>query len=228
MPQLMLIEDELDIRIALTHALTERGHGVRAVGTGMAGLEAAMTTPPDLVLLDLGLPDVDGCRLLRMLRAVSAVPVIVITARDDEPEIVAALDSGADDYLVKPFGPEQLTARIRAVLRRSVDAADEALVVVGALRMDHRRRLAWFHDELLSLSRKEFDMLLYLARRPEEVVTKTELLAEVWNQPYGGSDKTVDVHLSWLRRKLGERASAPRYLHSMRGVGLKLVDPDHG
>ena len=226
MPHLMLIEDELDIRIALTRALTERGHGVRAVGTGMAGLEAAMVTPPDLVLLDLGLPDVDGCRLLRMLRAVSAVPVIVITARDDEPEIVAALDSGADDYLVKPFGPEQLTARIRAVLRRSAEVADDALVTVGALRMDHRRRLAWFHDELLSLSRKEFDMLLYLARRSEEVVTKTELLAEVWNQPYGGSDKTVDVHLSWLRRKLGERASAPRYLHSMRGVGLKLVDPD--
>ncbi len=221
----MLIEDEVDIRIALTRALTERGHGVRAVGTAVAGLQAAVDTPPDLVLLDLGLPDMDGCDLLRMLRAVSTVPVIVITARDDEPDIVAALEAGADDYVVKPFGPDQLNARVRAVLRRTADLTEEPEVAVGELRMDPRRRLAWLAGHELSLSRKEFDMLLYLAQRPEEVVSKSALLAEVWSQPYGGSDKTVDVHLSWLRRKLGESASKPRYLHSVRGVGLKLVAP---
>jgi DNA-binding response OmpR family regulator len=222
----MLIEDEVDIRLALTRALTDRGHGVRALGTGMAGLHAIVATPPDLVLLDLGLPDVDGTDLLRMLRAVSSVPVIVITARDDEPEIVGVLEAGADDYLVKPFGPDQLNARIRAVLRRSATQGEDQLISVGALRMDPLRRLTWFADQPLSLSRKEFDMLLYLAKRPEEVVSKAALLAEVWNQPYGGSDKTVDVHLSWLRRKLGESASNPRYLHSVRGVGLRLVDPE--
>jgi two-component system KDP operon response regulator KdpE len=222
----MLIEDEVDIRLALTRALTEHGHGVRALGTGMAGLQAAMATPPDLVLLDLGLPDVDGRQVLRMLRAISAVPVIVITARDDEPEIIDLLDAGADDYLVKPFGPDQLNARIRAVLRRGASAGEDPMVTVGELRIDPPRRLAWFAEQPLSLSRKEFDMLLYLARRPEEVVTKAALLADVWNQPYGGNDKTVDVHLSWLRRKLGESAASPRYLHSVRGVGLRLVNPN--
>lgn len=221
----MLIEDELDIRLALTRALTERGHGVRALATGMAGLQAVVEAPPDLVLLDLGLPDLDGSDLLRMLRAVSTVPVIVITARDEEPEIVGALEAGADDYLVKPFGPDQLNARIRAVLRRASELGADPVVTVGELRLDPRRRLAWLGAASLSLSRKEFDMLLYLARRPEEVVSKSALLAEVWNQPYGGSDKTVDVHLSWLRRKLGETAADPRYLHSVRGVGLRLVDP---
>lgn len=225
MPHLILVEDEVDIRLALSRALTERGHGVLALGTGMAALQAVMDTAFDLVLLDLGLPDLDGCDLLRMLRAISTVPVIVITARDDEAQVVAALESGADDYLVKPFGPDQLNARIRAVLRRGSSPEDERLVAVGELRMDPRRRLAWFADQQLSLSRKEFDMLLYLAVRPEEVVSKATLLADVWNQPYGGSDKTIDVHLSWLRRKLGESAASPRYLHNVRGVGLKLVVP---
>jgi two-component system, OmpR family, KDP operon response regulator KdpE len=161
-----------------------------------------------------------------MLRAVSAVPVIVASARDDEGEIVAALEAGADDYLVKPFAPEQLNARIKAVLRRSVGADPEAAVLVGELRIDPRQREACLAGEPLSLSRKEFDMLLYLAQRAGQVVTKPTLLAEVWHQPYGGGDKTVDVHLSWLRRKLGESAAEPRYLHNVRGVGLKLVNPN--
>jgi DNA-binding response OmpR family regulator len=222
----MLIEDELDIRLALTRALTERGHGVHALATGMAGLRDVVANPPDLVLLDLGLPDMDGTDVLRMLRAVSTVPVIVITARDDEADIVGILEAGADDYVVKPFGPDQLNARIRAVLRRGGPSGQEEPVVVGRLRIDPRRRLTWLDGEPLPLSRKEFDLLLYLARRPEEVVPKSTLLAEVWNQPYGGADKTVDVHLSWLRRKLGESAAHPRYLYNVRGVGLKLVDPE--
>ena len=226
MPQLLLVEDDPAIRSAMARALTERGHGVRSVPTGMAGLHAAVDDRPDLVVLDLGLPDVDGCTLLTMLRAVSDVPVIVATARDDERETVRALDAGADDYIVKPFAAEHLDARIRAVLRRGTAAEPTADLAVGGLRVDVRARTAVLDGHPLDLTRLEFDLLTHLAARPGVVVSKRELLADVWHQPYGGADKTVDVHLSWLRRKLGESAAAPRYLHSVRGVGVKLVVPE--
>ena len=225
MPQLLLIEDDPAIRSALSRALTSRGHGMRSAPTGMAGLQMVVDTRPDLVVLDLGLPDVDGCKLLHMLRAVSEVPVIVATARDDERETVRALDAGADDYVVKPFAAEHLDARIRAVLRRRTATSPEAPLVVGGLVIDVRAREARLDGQPLDLSRLEFDLLAHLASREGTVVRKRELLADVWHQPYGGADKTVDVHLSWLRRKLGESASNPRYLHSVRGVGVKLVAP---
>jgi DNA-binding response OmpR family regulator len=153
------------------------------------------------------------------------VPVIVATARDDEEEIVRALDAGADDYVIKPFGAAQLDARIRAVLRRAEQEEPDPLITVGELRVEPRGREAVLDGIPLDLSPKEFDLLHYLALRPGEVVTKRDLLTEVWRTPYGGADKTVDVHLSWLRRKLGETAQHPRYLHTVRGVGVKLVDP---
>ena len=225
MPQLLLVEDDPAIRSALVRALTERGHGVRSSATGMSGLADAMEHRPELVVLDLGLPDTDGVTVLQMLRAVSAVPVIVATARDDEQDVVRALDAGADDYVVKPFTAEHLDARIRAVLRRAGAVTPDARLVVGELVVDPRARTATLAGEPLELSRLEFDLLAHLAAQPGVVVGKRELLAEVWHQPYGGGDKTVDVHLSWLRRKLGETAAAPRYLHSVRGVGVKLVAP---
>ena len=224
-PQLLLVEDDPAIRSALARALTDRGHGVRTEATGMAGLQAAVDDRPDLVVLDLGLPDVDGCVLLSMLRAVSDVPVIVATARDDERETVRALDAGADDYVVKPFAAEHLDARIRAVLRRGTAADPAAPLMVGGLRIDIGAREATLDGEPLDLTRLEFDLLAHLAARAGRVVSKKELLADVWHSPYGGADKTVDVHLSWLRRKLGESAAAPRYVHSVRGVGVKLVPP---
>jgi DNA-binding response OmpR family regulator len=224
-PQLLLIEDDPAIRSALSRALTERGHGVHTAPTGMAGLQAAVDLRPDLVVLDLGLPDVDGTTLLSMLRAVSAVPVIVATARDDEREVVRALDAGADDYVVKPFLAEHLDARIRAVLRRGAGTEPAATLVVGGLVVNTSAREATLDDRSLELTRLEFDLLAHLASRAGQVVTKRELLADVWHQPYGGADKTVDVHLSWLRRKLGETATEPRYLISVRGVGVKLVEP---
>ena len=193
----------------------------------MAGLEAAVATSPDLVVVDLGLPDVDGYEVLRMLRAVSAVPVIVATAREEECEIVRALDSGADDYLVKPFGAGQLDARIRAVLRRAAgDGGRDEPLVVGSLVVDSAARIARLDGRRLDLTPREFDLLRYLAERAGQVVTKRELLAEVWRQPYGGAEKTVDVHLSWLRRKLGETAQEPRYLQTVRGVGVRLTAPE--
>ena len=222
MAVLLLIEDDSRIRSALTRALTERGHAVASEPAGMSGLQRIIDDPPDLVVLDLGLPDIDGIRLLRMLRPISSIPVIVATARDDDAATVAALDAGADDYVVKPFSAEQLDARIRAVLRRSTTA--EAVVLeVGDLVVDIRSRTAVLAGRTLDLRPREFDLLAYLAARPGEVVTKRTLLADVWQSPYGGADKTVDVHLSWLRRKLGETAAEPRMLHSVRGVGVKLV-----
>jgi DNA-binding response OmpR family regulator len=224
--QLLLVEDDVAIRTSLIRALTERGHAVTSAPTAMAGLQAAVDPALELVLLDLGLPDLDGLTLLTMLRAVSRVPVIVTTARDDEQEIVKLLEAGADDYVIKPFTADQLNARIRAVLRRTGDPAEAESLEVGELRIDPRSREVTLAGETLQLARKEFDLLLFLAGRAGEVVSKQTLLAEVWHQPYGGSDKTVDVHLSWLRRKLGETASSPRYLFSVRGVGVKLAVPD--
>ncbi|MEV5409524.1 response regulator transcription factor [Thermopolyspora sp. NPDC052614] len=225
MASVLLIEDDAAIRTALTRGLRERGHAVSTSGTGMDGLRQTLADRPDLVVLDLGLPDLDGGEVLRMLRAVSRVPVIVATARDQESDIVRLLDAGADDYLVKPFSSAQLDARIRAVLRRLGESRTDESVVVGELRLDPRAREATLAGVPLDLSPREFDLLHYLAARQGEVVTKRELLVEVWQVPYGGADKTVDVHLSWLRRKLGETAQEPRYLQTVRGVGVKLVAP---
>ena len=226
MASLLIIEDDAGIRAALTRALTERGHSVHWQPAGLSGLQSVIDESPDVVLLDLGLPDVDGLQVLTMLRAVSAVPVIIITARDDDAEVVRALDSGADDFVVKPFGADHLDARIRAVLRRGGSQRADGPLVVGGLTVDQRTRSVTLDGQQIELSRKEFDLLLALAQRAGEVVTKRELLAEVWRQPYGGGDRTVDVHLSWLRRKLGETAAEPRYLHSSRGVGVRLAAPD--
>ncbi len=228
MVAVLIIEDDAAIRSALIRTLVATGHTVTSAATGLAGLSLAVDERPDLVVLDLGLPDIDGLQVLAMLRAVSSVPVIVATAQDDERVIVQALDTGADDYLVKPFGAEQLEARIRAVARRASTPDAVAPVRVGELVVDSVRREVTLGGIPIDLSRKEFDLLWLLAQRAGEVVTKREILAEVWRQAYGGGDRTVDVHLSWLRRKLGETAAEPRYLHSVRGVGVRLVDPGPG
>ena len=225
MAQLLVVEDDERIRTALIRALRERGHAVSSAGTALAGLRQAVEERPDLVVLDLGLPDLDGHELLRMLRAVSAVPVVVATARDDDDSVVRALNSGADDYVLKPFRADQLEARIRAVLRRAAGSADPASapMTVGPLTVEPRSRRVTYAGRPVELSPKEFDLLAYLAARAGAVVTRRELLSEVWQLPYGGSDKTVDVHLSWLRRKLGEDGA--RMLQTVRGVGVRLAEP---
>ncbi len=225
MPVVTLIEDDARIRDALRAGLVEKGYAVRSASNGLDGLSAVADDPGDVVVLDLGLPDIEGRQLLRMLRAVSDIPVIVATARDDESEIVQTLDAGADDYVIKPFSAAQLDARIRALLRRSRVGEGAGATVVAELAIDPRLRTATLEGRRLELSRKEFDLLYYLAARAGTVITKREILAEVWRMPFGGSDRTVDVHLSWLRRKLGESASNPRYLRVIRGVGAQLVDP---
>ena len=223
---IIVIEDDPHIRSLAADALAARGHHVETAGAALEGLKLVVASKPDLVILDLGLPDLDGAELLRMLRAVSEVAVIVATAREGDEHVVSALDAGADDYLVKPYSIAQLEARVRAVLRRAESPTAGAAIELGELRIDRGAREVKLADRSLDLSPKEFDLLVLLADRAGEVVTKRDILAEVWRQPYGGGDRTVDVHLSSLRSKLGETARQPRYLHTVHGVGVKLVAPD--
>ncbi|UWE08307.1 response regulator transcription factor [Actinacidiphila bryophytorum] len=228
MASVLVVEDDQFVRSALIRHLTDASHTVRSVGTALEALREVAQVGFDVVILDLGLPDLDGSEALKMLRGLSDVPVIVATARDDEAEIVRLLNAGADDYLVKPFSVEHLSARLAAVLRRSRSRSAapsvDAVIAVGGLTIDVRRRLAVLDGVALDLTRREFDLLSFLAARPGVVVARRELLAEVWQQSYG-DDQTIDVHLSWLRRKLGETAARPRYLHTLRGVGVKLEPP---
>jgi DNA-binding response OmpR family regulator len=224
MARVLVIEDDALVRSAIINDLADREHAVRTAGTALDGLRELSHHPPEVIVLDLGLPDLDGRQALRMMRAVTAVPVIVATACDDEPEIVRLLNAGADDYLVKPFSCEHLAARIAAVLRRGAVPSGVPALSVGGLRVDLAAREATLDGQPLQLSRREFDLLGYLAARPDRVVPRRELLSEVWHQSYG-DDQTIDVHVSWLRRKLGESASAPCYVHTVRGVGVKLAAP---
>nr|WP_028934592.1 response regulator transcription factor [Pseudonocardia spinosispora] len=228
MPHILVIEDDPELRRRVLRFLTDADFATSSASSGMDGLKAAVETRPDLVVLDLGLPDVTGREVLRMIRAISHVPIIVATGADDEGSVISLLDAGADDYLVKPYGSGQLVARINAVLRRGHEIsrqASEPKIVIDRLELDFSRRTAQLDGKVLTLTPKEFELLYYLARRVGEVVTKRQLLTEVWRLPYSHADKTVDVHISWLRRKLGESAQTPRYLHTIRGIGLRLVDP---
>jgi DNA-binding response OmpR family regulator len=219
MASVLVVEDDPVIRAALIEVLTGHGYAVKTAHQGFEALREITQSPPDIVVLDLGLPDLDGLDVLRMIRGISRVPVLVATARDDESEIIRLLNAGADDYMVKPFSGGQLAARLAAVLRRSVPAdvraARQPVLQVADLRIDPTARTA-------HLARREFDLLAYLAANADQVISRQRILAEVWQQPYV-EDQTVDVHLSALRRKMGEKARKPRYLHTVRGIGIKLV-----
>jgi DNA-binding response OmpR family regulator len=227
MALVLLVEDDHAVRTAMTGAMRDAGHVVQPVGTALDALRTVTDDHVDLVVLDLGLPDLDGFEALRLLRGVSDVPVIIATARSDERTIVRLLNAGADDYVTKPFSSEHLTARVGAILRRAKVAAPatDAPIEVGELVIDPARREARLADAPLTLTRREFDLLAYLAARSGKVVSKSELCREVWRQPNLHLEQTIDVHLSWLRRKLGETAAEPRFLHTVRGVGVKLIDP---
>ncbi|GAA1931654.1 response regulator transcription factor [Streptomyces sodiiphilus] len=230
MAHVLVVEDDQFVRSALIRHLTDASHTVRSVGTALEALREVSRRDFDVVILDLGLPDLDGGEALKMLRGVTDVPVIIATARDDEAGIVRLLNDGADDYLVKPFSVEHLAARMAAVLRRSRGVrgpGQDSALRVGGLVVDPLRRRAELDGRALDLTRREFDLLAFLAARPGVVVARRELLSEVWQQAYG-DDQTIDVHLSWLRRKLGETAARPRYLHTLRGVGVKLEAPAPG
>ncbi|MER7458818.1 response regulator transcription factor [Micromonospora sp. NPDC126480] len=228
MALILLVEDDRIITAALSRALTDAGHVVRPVGQAAEALRILTEEQPDLILLDLGLPDIDGTDALRMIRSVSDVPVVVATARRSETDIIHLLNSGADDYVTKPFSGGHILARISAVLRRYRRSAGEegpATIIVGPLVISRRERRVAMNGEPIKLTRREYDVLTYLAERVGQVVSRRELMTEVWQQARIGEEQTIDVHISWLRRKLGETAAAPRLLHTVRGVGVMMVDP---
>jgi DNA-binding response OmpR family regulator len=227
MATVLLVEDDHVVRSALIRSLTDLGHTVQTSGTALEALRKVAAEPPDLIVLDLGLPDLDGADALRMLRGITDTPIIIATARDNEEEIIRLLRAGADDYMVKPFSSMHLDARVASVLRRTGRAtrAEPQVIEAGQLRIDVGERQAYLDGSPLALTRKEFDLLAYLAARPGRVVTRRELLEEVWRQPSVGEDQTIDVHLYWLRRKLGENAADPSFLHTVRGVGIRFAAP---
>jgi DNA-binding response OmpR family regulator len=178
------------------------------------------------VLLDLALPDGDGRDLCRDLRRRSDVPIIMLTARGTETDRIVGLELGADDYVVKPFSAPEVIARMRAVLRRQSAAVTPERVTVGPLDVDLPARRAWLNGRELALSRKEYDLLAELVRHAGRVVTREELMDRVWDPNWFGSTKTLDVHMGWLRRKLGDEPAAPRFIHTVRGVGFRFTAPD--
>jgi DNA-binding response OmpR family regulator len=213
--RVLIVEDEQPIAEPLAEGLRREGFEVEWTATGTAALEAA---EPDVVLLDLRLPDMDGLDVCRAIRARSDVPIIIVSARGDEPDRVVGLELGADDYVVKPFGLRELIARIRAVTRRGRTAQPDGSVQVGELEVDPRARRVRLDGRELDLTPKEFDVLAMLARDPGAVVSRRSLLDEVWETSWYGSTKTIDVHVAALRRKLGDAG----WIETVRGVGFRL------
>jgi DNA-binding response OmpR family regulator len=221
--RVLLIEDDPAVAAGIVDALTGAGHEVRHEGTGSAGLEAARAGTPDLVVLDLGLPDMDGTDVCRGIRTFSTVPIIVVSARSEEIDRVLALEMGADDFLVKPFGIRELIARIRAVTRRtSSDAAPTATERrLGPLVIDLRGQRITLDGEAVHLTTTEYQILLYLSEEPGAVRPRSDILRSVWKTEWFGATKTLDAHVAALRKKLG----SPDWIESVRAVGFRFEIP---
>jgi len=226
-PSVLLVEDEASIAEPFARALGREGFDAEVAPTAAAARAAFTRSPPSIVLLDLTLPDGDGRELCREWRRQSSVPIIMLTARGTETDRVVGLELGADDYVVKPFSVPEVAARIRAVLRRAQTAppATAPVVTLGALRIDPATRGATLDGRDLGLTRKEFDLLARLARDAGRVVSREDLMADVWDENWFGSTKTLDVHIGFVRRKLGDDAADPRYVRTVRGVGFLLAAP---
>ena len=225
--RILIVEDEASIAEPFARLLEREGFQTTIAETAAGALRAARAECPDLVVLDLALPDGDGRDVCRTLRAESQVPVIMLTARGTETDRVVGLELGADDYVVKPFSAAEVIARIRAVLRRSASAsgapaAARGPIRVRALDVDLTARRATLAGSEVELSRKEFDLLAELVRHAGEVVTREQLMSRVWDENWFGSTKTLDVHVGWLRRKLGD----PAYIDTIRGVGFRFAARD--
>jgi two-component system, OmpR family, response regulator RegX3 len=224
---ILLVEDEASIRDPLADVLRSEGFDTLVAGSVAEALEQARRDP-DLVLLDLMLPDGSGFDVCRELRQHSQVPIIMLTARGEEADRVVGLELGADDYVVKPFSGREVVARIRAVLRRAAtpEPADERPLEVGPVRLEPARREVTLEGSPLELSRKEYELLHLLMRNAGSVVTRERLIDEVWDPNWFGSTKTLDVHVSGIRRKLGDDPAKPRFVHTVRGVGFRFSAPD--
>jgi two-component system response regulator RegX3 len=224
--RILLVEDEASISEPLSSALEREGFAPVIARTAAEAIELADRIEPDLILLDLMLPDGDGRDVCRSIRRDSDVPIIMLTARGTEVDRIVGLEIGADDYVVKPFSSGELIARIRALLRR-IDGGGKAAAkaTIGDLELDESSRRASFEGEPMELSRKEFDLLTELVRSAGSVVTREDLMATVWDENWFGSTKTLDVHIAALRRKLGDSPVHPRYVETVRGVGFRMASP---
>ena len=221
----LLVEDEISIADPFASALERSGFRTTVARTGAEAIALASTVDPDVVLLDLGLPDLDGRDVCRVLRRESSVPIIIVTATGTVTDRVVGLELGADDYVVKPFSITEVIARIRAVLRRGrVTTPDAGELRIRDLTIDPGARRVWRAGQELELTRKEFDLLVRLARDAGRVVSRESLMSDVWDINWFGSTKTLDVHIALLRRKLGDDPTAPTYIHTVRGVGFRLAD----
>jgi DNA-binding response OmpR family regulator len=227
--RILVVEDEESISQPFAEALRRAGFEPLVTSTAAEALELASEAEPDLVMLDLTLPDGDGRDVCRELRRHSDVPIVMLTARGTEMDRIVGLELGADDYVVKPFSAAEVISRIRAVLRRSAprdgNAVEREPIRVGELEIDPAARVARLAGEELDLSRKEFDLLAELMRNAGKVVTREDLMAKVWDVNWFGSTKTLDVHIGWLRRKLGDDPNRPTYIETVRGVGFRFAAP---
>src|SRR5215213_2363496 len=230
---ILMVEDEPSITEPLAEALDREGFDTRVAATVADALAQAEQQMPDLVLLDVMLPDGSGYDVARTLRESSKVPIIMLTARGEETDRIVGLELGADDYIVKPFSAREVAARIRAVLRRTDDTATAAPATkegapqeVGPVRLDRDRRAASVGGEEMDLTRKEFELLELLMREAGSVISRERLIDEVWDTNWFGSTKTLDVHVSSLRRKLGDDSQSPRFIHTVRGVGFRFASAD--
>ncbi len=228
-PRILFVEDEPSISDPFARALSRAGFEPVTARTGREALALASRLDPDLVLLDLNLPDTDGRDVARELRRRGDIPIVMLTARGTEMDRIVGLELGADDYIVKPFSAQEVIARIRAVLRRTQRTAEPALVepvTVGPLTVDFGGRRATLDGSELQLSRKEFDLLAEMVRNAGQVVSRERLMERVWDENWFGSTKTLDTHVGWLRRKLGDDPATPRYIHTVRGVGFRFSAPE--
>jgi two-component system response regulator RegX3 len=225
--RILLVEDEASIVRPLADALGREGFDAQVAKTAAEAIELARRLEPDLVLLDVMLPDGSGFDVCRELRRSSDVPIVMLTARGDEADRVVGLELGADDYVVKPFSAREVIARIRAVLRRagSMSPTVEGPIEIGDLRLDPDRHSVEHAGKPVALARKEFELLHRLMREAGKVITREQLIEDVWDMNWFGSTKTLDVHISNLRRKLDEDPTAPRYIHTVRGVGFRFSAP---
>ena len=221
----LLVEDERTIAEPFANALDRSGFATSVAHSGADALAHLAAAEPDVVLLDLSLPDADGRDICRQVRSDSNVPIIMVTASGSITDRVVGLELGADDYIVKPFAVGEVVARIRAVLRRGrTQEETEPDVRIGALHIDLGARRVWLAEREVALTRKEFDLLARLARDAGRVVTRESLMSDVWDLNWFGSTKTLDVHIAWLRRKLGDDPAHPTFIHTVRGVGFRLTN----
>ena len=231
MAKILVVDDEPTLRNVLQYNLTKEAHQVRTAGDGEEAIDQAREYEPDLILLDVMLPKLDGFEVCKAIRRESNVPILMLTAKDSEIDKVVGLEIGADDYITKPFSMRELVARVKAMIRRSemlkgeliTGEADKTRLAVRGLTMDLLQHKVMLDGRTISMKPKEFELLAFLSRHPDQVFSRDQLLDQVWGYEFGGDTRTVDVHIRWLREKIEETPSKPTYLETVRGVGYRLV-----